>query len=107
MITNNVLIYYNNLSPIFKTVRAKLIPNDLFTFTLSVRTNANITKFQRNFPQNADYLIVPTVHDNQEPHLLNFIKQQATLGTNIIGIYDNVLPLAHTNLLHKHRATKH
>lgn len=74
---------------------------------LSVRAEASITEFQRDFPQGADYLIVPAVHDSREPRLLNFIKQQAALGARIIGICDGVLPLAHADLLHGRRATGH
>jgi len=74
---------------------------------LSVRAEASITEFQRNFPQGADYLIVPAVHDSQEPRLLDFIRQQAALGASVIGICDGVLPLAHAGLLHGRRATGH
>ena len=74
---------------------------------LSVRADASIAEFQRDFPQGADYLIVPAVHDSQEPRLLNFIRQQAALGASIIGICDGVLPLAHAGLLHGRRATGH
>lgn len=74
---------------------------------LSVRAEASIDEFQREFPQGADYLIVPAVHDSQEPRLLDFIRQQAALGANVIGICDGVLPLARAGLLQGRRATGH
>ncbi|MGP0171568.1 DJ-1/PfpI family protein [Pseudomonas sp. NCHU5208] len=74
---------------------------------LSVRADTSIAEFQRDFPQGADYLIVPAVHDSQEPQLLNFIRQQAALGASVIGICDGVLPLAHAGLLQGRRATGH
>ena len=74
---------------------------------LSLRAEASIDEFQRQFPQGADYLIVPAVHDSQEPRLLDFIRQQAALGANVIGICDGVLPLAYAGLLDGRRATGH
>jgi hypothetical protein len=49
---------------------------------LSLRAEASIEEFQRQFPQGADYLIVPAVHDSQEPRLLDFIRQQAALTSS-------------------------
>lgn len=74
---------------------------------LSVRADTSIAEFQRDFPQGADYLIVPAVHDSQEARWLDFIRQQAALGATVIGICDGVLPLAHAGLLHGRRATGH
>ncbi|WAJ38579.1 DJ-1/PfpI family protein [Pseudomonas sp. GOM7] len=74
---------------------------------LSVRADASIAEFQRDFPQGADYLIVPAVHDSQERRLLDFIRQQAALSASVIGICDGVLPLAHAGLLQGRRATGH
>lgn len=74
---------------------------------LSVRAETSIAEFQRDYPQGADYLIVPAVHDSQEPRLLDFIRQQAALGTSIIGICDGALPLAYAGLLDGRRATGH
>ncbi|MDH1729938.1 DJ-1/PfpI family protein [Pseudomonas chengduensis] len=74
---------------------------------LSLQPDASIAEFRQRFPQGADYLVVPAVHDSRDPLLLAFIQQQAALGATLIGICDGVLPLAHAGLLQGRRATGH
>ena len=74
---------------------------------LRLRPDASIAEFRQRFPQGADYLIVPAVHDSRDPLLMDFIRQQAALGATLIGICDGVLPLAHAGLLQGRRATGH
>ncbi|MBB4867550.1 putative intracellular protease/amidase [Pseudomonas nitritireducens] len=74
---------------------------------LKVQADATLEQFRQRYPQGADYLIVPAVHDSQDPALLAFIREQARLGSRVVGICDGVLVLGQAGLLHHRRATGH
>lgn len=74
---------------------------------LSVRAQMTITEFARRYPQGADYLIVPAVHDSGDPGLVRFVATQAAKGAVIVGICDGAKVLAQAGLLDGRRATAH
>lgn len=74
---------------------------------LRLQPQASLDAFEQRYPQGADYLIVPAVHDSADPALLAFVRAQAAQGTIIIGICDGVLVLGNAGLLHGRRATGH
>lgn len=74
---------------------------------LRILPQATSDEFSQRYPQGADYLIVPAVHDSAEPTLLAFVRAQAAQGATIIGICDGVLVLGNAGLLHGRRATGH
>ncbi|WP_343577176.1 DJ-1/PfpI family protein [Pseudomonas sp.] len=74
---------------------------------LKVQPQATLEDFRRRFPQGSDYVIVPAVHDSEDPALVGFIREQATKGATVIGVCDGVLVLGHAGLLHQRRATGH
>lgn len=74
---------------------------------LRLQPQATLEQFAQRYPQGADYLIVPAVHDSQDAALLAFIRQQASKGATIVGICDGVLVLGNAGLLQGRRATGH
>ena len=74
---------------------------------LRLQPQATVEAFARRYPQGADYLIVPAVHDSQDPALLDFVRAQAAQGATVIGVCDGVLVLGNAGLLHGRRATGH
>ncbi|WP_207882771.1 DJ-1/PfpI family protein [Pseudomonas sp. 30_B] len=74
---------------------------------LTLQPQATPEAFSRRYPQGADYLIVPAVHDSEDAALLAFIQDQAAKGATVVGICDGVLVLAHAGLLQGRRATGH
>ncbi|KJJ97182.1 transcriptional regulator [Pseudomonas sp. 21] len=74
---------------------------------LRLQPQATLEEFAQRFPQGADYLIVPAVHDSQDPVLLAFIQAQAAQGATIVGVCDGVLVLGNAGLLHGRHATGH
>ncbi|WP_152226143.1 DJ-1/PfpI family protein [Pseudomonas sp. SCB32] len=74
---------------------------------LKLQPQATVEAFSKRYPQGADYLIVPAVHDSEDAALLAFIRDQAAKGATVIGICDGVLVLAHAGLLKGRRATGH
>lgn len=74
---------------------------------LRIQPQATLEEFAQQYPQGADYLIVPAVHDSEDPALLAFVQAQAALGATIVGICDGVLVLGNAGLLQGRRATGH
>lgn len=74
---------------------------------LTIRAQATVEEFQRLYPQGADYLIVPAVHESDDPRLLAFIGSQAKHGATLVGICDGVLALGQAGQLRGRRATGH
>jgi putative intracellular protease/amidase len=75
---------------------------------LRFQAQATTKEFDRQFPQGADYVIVPNVYDGQnDPAMLDWVKRQAALGAIIVGICDGVPVLANAGLLAGRRATAH
>ena len=72
---------------------------------LAIEPQATAAEFDARFPDGADYVIVPAVHDSADPVLLSWIKAQAGKGATVVGVCDGVLVLANTGLLQGHRAT--
>lgn len=74
---------------------------------LRIRAQASVAAFEKRYPQGADYLIVPAVHDSDDPRLIAFIQSQAAKGATLIGICDGVLVLGNAGQLKGRRATGH
>ena len=64
-------------------------------------------QFSQLFPDGADYVIVPALHNPKSPNALAWIQQQRTSNATIIGICAGALPLAYAGLLDGKRATTH
>lgn len=74
---------------------------------LRVRAQMTTAAFARRYPQGADYLIVPAVHDSADPALVRFVADQAASGAVVVGICDGALVLAQAGLLDGRQATAH
>lgn len=74
---------------------------------LKIEPQATIAEFDTQFPDGADYVIVPAVHHTEDPTLLAWVTAQAAKGATIIGVCDGVWVLAHAGLLKGRRATGH
>lgn len=74
---------------------------------LKVRAQATVDEFEQHYPQGADYLIVPAVHDSSDAKLIAFIQSQSAKGATLIGICDGVLVLGRAGQLKGRRATGH
>ncbi|WP_435606233.1 DJ-1/PfpI family protein [Pseudomonas knackmussii] len=74
---------------------------------LRVRAQMTTAEFARRYPQGADYLIVPAVHDSGDSGLVQFVATQAAKGAVIVGICDGAKVLAQAGLLDGRQATAH
>lgn len=74
---------------------------------LTIEPDATIEEFDRRYPEGADYVIVPAVHEASDPVLLGWIREQEGRGATIVGVCDGVLVLANAGVLEGRRATAH
>ena len=74
---------------------------------LRVEPDATITDFDTQYPEGADYVIVPAMSRNNDPVALEWIRRQADMGATIIGVCVGATVVAETGLLDGKRATTH
>ena len=73
----------------------------------SVVPDASLAAFDARFPEGADYVVVPAVHEDDDPALLDWVRQQRAKGATVIGICDGAWVLARAGVLDGRRATGH
>ena len=69
--------------------------------------DSTIDAFDARFPDGADYVVVPAVHEDDDPRLLAWVRQQWAKGATVIGVCDGAWVLARAGLLAGRRATSH
>jgi putative intracellular protease/amidase len=75
---------------------------------LRFEAQSTVRAFDAQFPEGADYVIVPNVYEGaSNPAMLDWVRQQAARGATIVGICDGVPVLANAGLLAGRRATGH
>lgn len=74
---------------------------------LRLQAEQTIAAFDRQYPQGADYLIVPAVHHSDDVRLGQWVAEQAHKGATVVGVCDGVLVLGYAGLLDGKRATGH
>ncbi len=72
-----------------------------------VEPDSTIEAFDQRFSDGADYVVVPAVHEDDDPRLLAWVRQQWDKGATVIGVCDGVWVLARAGLLAGRRATSH
>jgi hypothetical protein len=81
-------------------------PIQLFP-SLGLEPQATVAEFDVQFPEGADYVVVPAVMRQQDPAFLAWIRLQANKGATIVGICDGAWVLANAGLLDGRKATGH
>ena len=71
---------------------------------LKMQAETTMAAFDRTYPQGADFVIVPAIHNVQSAVLQNWLRAQAGKGSIVVGICDGVWALAHAGLLEQRRA---
>ncbi|MDM0116503.1 DJ-1/PfpI family protein [Variovorax sp. J22R133] len=82
-------------------------PIRIFPAPMNIQPQATIAAFDRQYPQGADYIVVPAVHRDDDPTLLAWVREQSAKGSVIVGVCDGVRVLAQAGLLDGHKATTH
>lgn len=79
---------------------------DMFP-TLSIEITTSIADFDTLYPEGADLVIVPAIHNSNNNTIIHWIQNQNKQGATIVGICDGVWTLAHAGLLKDKQATGH
>lgn len=74
---------------------------------LRVEPDATIAAFDAAHPDGADYVIVPAMSRDDDPAVMQWIRQQAEKGAVIVAVCAGAKVLASTGLLDGRRATTH
>src|SRR5258706_6998807 len=74
---------------------------------LRIRPQLDVAKFDAEYPEGADYVIVPAMHDSDDPEILAWLSAQAKSGATIVGICDGAWVLGAAGLLDGRSATSH
>ncbi len=73
--------------------RVQLMP------ALQVEVKQDLAGFDRAHPSGADYVIVPAMHADDDPAVLDWLRAQAAHGARIVGICSGTLVLGRAGLL--------
>ncbi|MGY3616191.1 DJ-1/PfpI family protein [Bradyrhizobium sp. USDA 10063] len=74
---------------------------------LKVEPHATIAAFDAQHPDGADYVIVPAMSRDDDPVVVQWIRQQAQKGAIVVGVCVGSMVVASTGLLDGKRATTH
>lgn len=74
---------------------------------LRVQPDATFAGFDAAYPGGADYVIVPAMRVDDDPAILDWLRQQARKGATIIGVCAGAKVVAAAGLLNGRRATTH
>jgi putative intracellular protease/amidase len=74
---------------------------------LKVEPDATVAEFDAQYPEGADYVIVPAMSRDNDPAALRWIRSQAAKGTIVIGVCAGAKVVAAAGLLDDKRATTH
>jgi putative intracellular protease/amidase len=74
---------------------------------LRVEPQATVADFDTQYPEGADYVIVPAMSSDDDPAVLHWIKSQAAKDAIIIGVCAGAKVVGNTGLLDGKRATTH
>ncbi|SHH18936.1 DJ-1/PfpI family protein [Massilia sp. CF038] len=74
---------------------------------LRVAPHATLAAFDAQYPDGADYIVVPAVAAPDDPVLLPWLAVQAAKGATIVSICDGALVVARAGIFKQHRATGH
>jgi transcriptional regulator GlxA family with amidase domain len=74
---------------------------------LQVEPQATVVEFDTRHPEGADYVIVPAMRRDDDPNVVQWIKDQAAKRAIIVGVCAGAKVVAATGLLDGKRATTH
>jgi len=108
--TNDYLMPYGILrrADIADVMALATAPGPVMLFpALTVEPQATVAEFDRQYPDGADYVIVPAMSRDDDPIALGWIRRQAENGAIIVSVCAGAKVVAAAGLLDGRRATTH
>jgi putative intracellular protease/amidase len=98
-----------------KVVAEHATPVPLYPFSklsqgpelLKVEPQASMRAFDEQYPDGADYVVVPALQPHDDAVVMDWINAQQHKGANIVSVCVGALTLAHAGILDDRRATTH
>ena len=74
---------------------------------LRIEAETSFAAFDRRHPEGADYVVVPALHDRDDPRVLDWIRRQSAAGAIVVGICSGAMVLSEAGLLADRAFTTH
>jgi putative intracellular protease/amidase len=74
---------------------------------LEVEPDATVAEFDAQYPEGADYVIVPAMSRDDDPAVIDWLRTQSAKGAIVIGVCAGAKVVAEADLLDGKRATTH
>jgi putative intracellular protease/amidase len=74
---------------------------------LRIEVTRDLASFDQQYPEGADYVIVPAMSNPNDAAITTWLKQQSNLGARVIGVCVGGLVVANAGLLDRRRFTTH
>ena len=74
---------------------------------LEVEPHATVAEFDAQYPDGADYVLVPAMNRDDDPTILAWLKSQASKRATVVGVCAGAKVVAEADLLDGKRATTH
>lgn len=74
---------------------------------LKVEPQATAAEFDAQYPDGADYVIVPAMYRDDDPYLLDWLRSQAGKGATVVGVCAGAKVVGAAGLLDEKRGTTH
>lgn len=90
-----------------KVIAVSVKPGKVNMRPLSFNLQHSLSEFDKEYPQGADYIIIPAVQDSKNQELVNWVKSQAEKGGTIVSVCLGAMVVANAGLMDGHRATSY
>lgn len=92
---------------IAKVISVSTSPGAVTIEPLKFNLQSTIADFDKEYPEGADYLIVPAVHGGNDQSLVQWVAAQGEKGGTVVSICLGAMVVAKTGMMDGHRATSY
>ncbi|WP_316779002.1 DJ-1/PfpI family protein [Pedobacter antarcticus] len=94
-------------SGIAKVISVSTSPGMVTIEPFKFKLQSNIANFDKEYPQGADYIIIPAIHGGDDTELVKWIAAQGAKGSTVVSICLGAMVVAKTGMMDHRRATSY